>query len=169
MLFEQSRVHFFRPLIGKYRGQVADCLGHFYARLYGEHADYSRSFTRDQVVEVFEEAVARSPVLDEDEAEAVVAGPRSGREQAGWILHLVLEHGWLERHVDAATLQTTYAFSRQGRLFTQPMVEAAGGRFRTRHRNTRNTRNALKSFVARSTICSMPTSTPSASWRISPI
>ncbi len=147
MLFEQSRVHFFRPLIGKYRGQVADCLGHFYARLYGEHADYSRSFTRDQVVEVFEEAVARSPVLDEDEAEAVVAGPRSGREQAGWILHLVLEHGWLERHVDAATLQTTYAFSRQGRLFTQPMVEAAGGRFRTRHRNTRNTRNALKSFV----------------------
>ena len=29
------------------------------------------------------------------------------------------------------------------------MVESAGGRFRTRHRNTRNTRNSLKSFLDR--------------------
>ena len=63
------------------------------------------------------------------------------------MLNQLLEHGWLERQVDQATLQSTYAFSRVGRLFTQPMVETAGGRFRTRHRNTRNTRNALQSFL----------------------
>ncbi len=51
--------------------------------------------------------------------------------------------------MDEATLQSTYAFSRIGRLFTQPMVETAEGRYRTRHRNTRNTRNALQSFVER--------------------
>jgi hypothetical protein len=33
-----------------------------------------------------------------------------------------------------------------GRLFTQPFVETGAG-FRTRHRNTRNTRNALSAFV----------------------
>ena len=32
-------------------------------------------------------------------------------------------------------------------LFTQPMHELESGRFRTRHRNTRNTCNALRSFL----------------------
>jgi len=147
MLFNEGREHFFRPLNGKYRGQVVDCLSVFYERLYGAFADYSRSFTRDQVIEIFEEAVARSPVLDEDEGDEYAVGPRTQREQANWILNLLVEHGWLERHIDDATLHATYAFSRYGRLFTQPMVDVAGTRFRTRHRNTRNTRNALKSFL----------------------
>lgn len=147
MLFAESRTHFFRPLIGKYRGQVVDCLGVFYERLYGALADYSRSFTRDQVIEIFAEAIARSPVFDDEEGDEFSAGPRTQREQANWILGLLVEHAWLERHIDDATLQATYAFSRHGRLFTQPMVDTVGGRFRTRHRNTRNTRNALKSFV----------------------
>ncbi len=149
MLFQDERKHFFRPLIGKYRGQVVDCLSLFHARLYGVDADYSRSFSRDQLLEIFEEAVARSPLLDEDGSDEFAAGPRTQREQAAWVLNLLLEHGWLERHMDEVTLQATYAFSRHGRLFTQPMMEAAGGRFRTRHRNTRNTRNALKSFLDR--------------------
>jgi len=147
MLFAESRGHFFRPLNGKYRGQVVDCLSTFYERLYGSLADYSRSFTRDQVIEILEEAIARSPVLDEDEGDEYVAPSRTQREQANWILNLLLEHGWLERQMDEVTLHATYAFTRYGRLFTQPMVEAAGGRFRTRHRNTRNTRNALQSFL----------------------
>jgi len=147
MLFTEGREYFFRPLNGKYRGQVVDCLSVFYERLYGAFADYSRSFTRDQVIEIFEEAIARSPVFDEDDGDEFATGPRTQREQANWILNLLVEHVWLERHIDDATLQVTYAFSRFGRLFTQPMVDAAGGRFRTRHRNTRNTRNALKSFL----------------------
>ncbi|AOU97858.1 ferrochelatase [Acidihalobacter yilgarnensis] len=147
MLFDETRRHFFRPLNGKYRGQVVDCLSVLYERLYGAYADYSRNLTRDQVVETLEEAIARSPLLDEDEGEEYTPGARSQREQANWVLGLLLEHGWLERQMDEATLQATYAFTRHGRLFTQPMVDASGGRFRTRHRNTRNTRNALQSFL----------------------
>ena len=147
MLFADSRNHFFRPLIGKYRAQVVDCLSVFYERLYGALADYSNSFSREQVIEIFEEAIARSPVLEDDEHDEFSAASRTQREQANWILNLLLEHGWVERHIDDATLQTTFAFSRHGRLFTQPMVDATGSRFRTRHRNTRNTRNALKSFL----------------------
>ncbi|GAB4181434.1 MAG: hypothetical protein Tsb002_01450 [Wenzhouxiangellaceae bacterium] len=147
MLFADSRSHFFRPLTGKYRGQVADCLSAFYARLYGAEADYSRSFTRDQVIEILEEAIARSPVLDADEADDHQLASRSQREQANWVLNLLLDYGWLERQIDEATLHATYGFTRYGRLFTQPLVDMAGGRFRTRHRNTRNTRNALKSFI----------------------
>ncbi len=147
MFFSQGREHFFRLLNGKYRGQIVHCLSLFYARLYGSLADYSRSFNRDQLIEILEEAIARSPVLDEDDAEAFSTPARSQREQANWVLNQLLEYGWLERQMDEATLQSTYAFTRYGRLFTQPMVEASGGRFRTRHRNTRNTRNALQSFL----------------------
>jgi hypothetical protein len=147
VFFTEGRENFFRPLNGKYRGQVVDCLRTFYARLYSSLADYSRSFNREQVIEILEEAIARSPVLDEDETEVYQAPARSQREQANWILNQLLEYGWLERQMDEATMHSTYAFTRHGRLFTQPMVEASGGRFRTRHRNTRNTRNALQSFL----------------------
>ncbi len=147
MFFIDNRKHFFRPFFGKYREQVVECLRILYARLYGSLADYNRAFTREQVLEAFQEAITRTPVLDEDE-EDFATPVRTEREQANWILNLLLEHAWLERHADEATLQSSYAFSRVGRLFTQPMVETAGG-FRTRHRNTRNTRNALQSFLER--------------------
>jgi hypothetical protein len=110
-------------------------------------ADYRRALNREQLVEIFQEALVRAPLLDEDGSNEFSAPARAEREQANWILNQLLEYGWLERLVDEATLQSSYAFSRVGRLFTQPMVETAGGRLRTSHRNTRNTRNALQSFL----------------------
>lgn len=147
MLFADSRKQFFRPLTGKYRAQIVECLRELYACFYSSTADYSRHFNREQVLEVFQQAITRAPLMEAGEEEEYSSPVRTEREQANWILNQVLEYGWLERLVDEATLQSSYAFSRMGRLFTQPMVEIAGGRFRTRHRNTRNTRNALQSFV----------------------
>jgi Wadjet anti plasmid transformation system JetA-like protein len=149
MFFIESRNHFFRPFSGKYREQVMECLRALYARLYGDQADYSRAFTQEQLLEAFQEAIARAPVLDEDDESEFSAPIKNEREQALWVRSLLLEHGWLECHPDEATLQSTYGFSRVGRLFTQPMVETEGSGFRTRHRNTRNTRNALQSFIDR--------------------
>ncbi len=147
MFFTEEHPHFFRPLTGKYREQVVACLSTLYARLYTTNADYSRAYDREQLLEVFAEAITRTPLLDGDDD---TGAPRGEREQANWVLNLLLEHGWLERQTDEATLQSSYAYTRFGRLFTQPMVETAGGRFRTRHRNTRNTRNALRAFLDRS-------------------
>ncbi len=147
MFFADHRKQFFRPLTSKYRAQIIECLRQLYGRLYTTTADYSRNLGRDQLIEIFQEAITRAPLLDSDGSDDFAPPVKNEREQANWVLNLLLEHGWLERLVDEATLTSTYAFSRFGRLFTQPMVETAGGRFRTRHRNTRNTRNALKSFV----------------------
>ncbi len=149
MFFTEQKKHFFRPFFGKYREQVMECLKTLYSRLYGDQADYSRAFTQDQLLETFQEALVRAPVLDEDDESEFSAPSKNEREQANWIRNTLLEHGWLEKHADEATLQSTYAFSRAGRLFTQPMVEVDGSGFRTRHRNTRNTRNALQSFLDR--------------------
>lgn len=146
MLFTPDRPHFFRPLTGKYREQVVACLRALYSRLYSSLADYHRVINRELVMETFEEAITRTPVLDDPEDDTALP-VRGEREQATWMLNLLLEYGWLELHVDEVTLTSTYSFSRIGRLFTQPMEEISGGRFRTRHRNTRNTCSALRSFL----------------------
>lgn len=144
MFFSDQRLHFFRPLTGKYREQVVECLRLLHARLYGANADYGESLKRDQVIEIFSEALVRAPLLEGEDEDG--ATPKQPREQASWVLNLLVEHGWLERQVDHATFQSTYPFSRIGRLFTLPLVEADSRRVRTRHRNTRSTLNALEAF-----------------------
>lgn len=147
MFFSNERLQFFRPLTSKYREQIIECLRLLHARLYGASADYGESLKREQVVDVFCEALQRAPLLEGDDEEH--GRFRNSREQAGWILNSLVEHGWLERQVDQATFQSTYPFSRLGRLFTQSLAEALSHSVRTRHRNTRNTLNALSAFAER--------------------
>lgn len=150
MFFTPERQDFFKPLTSKYREQVVQCLCLLYQRLYGSNADYGHSLSREQLVEILEEALARAPVLDGGaDDEEVQPRFKSHREQANWILKQLLECGWLEKQVDPATLQSAYPFTRLGRLFTQPLVESDSARIRTRHRNTRNTLNALEAFLSR--------------------
>ena len=146
MFFSDERAQFFKPLTGKYREQVVECLRLLHERLYSAKADYGESLKRDQVLDVFSEALERAPLLDGDEDGSRF---RNNREQAGWILNLLVEHGWLKRDKDEASFQSTYPFSRTGRLFTQTLAEVDGRSVRTRHRNTRNTLNALAAFVDR--------------------
>lgn len=151
MFFEGQQQDFFKPLTSKYREQILECLQLLYTRLYTSQADYSQLLSRDMIIECFEEAITRAPLLQIDSESSADdeynPSVRTQREQANWTLNLLLEHAWLEKQVDEATLQSSYGFTRIGRLFTQPVIELNQGRFRTRHRNTRNTRNALKVFV----------------------
>lgn len=147
MFFRQKQKDFFRPLTSKYREQIANCLQSLYQQLYTIQADYESLNTREKLVALFQETVTRSPVFDLDNDDEANVPVRNDREQANWILNALLEYGWLEKQVDEATLQSSYAFTRIGRLFTQSIVETNGAAYRTRHRNTRNVRNALKMFV----------------------
>ncbi|MFD1217828.1 Wadjet anti-phage system protein JetA family protein [Microbulbifer celer] len=153
MFFADSYQHFFRPLTGKYREQVVECLRLLYERLYTAKADYGESLGREQILEIFAEALTRAPQLDSGgepgdtpESEKRFRGPR---EQAVWVLNSLVEYGWLEKLVDSASLTVSFPFSRRGRLFTQPLVELNSTRVRTRHRNTRNTLNSLEAFASR--------------------
>lgn len=153
MFFNDDRLQFFKPLTSKYREQVVQCLQLLYLRQYSASADYGLSLKREQVVELFEEALARSqaPVLD-DQSDTQEQRFRNHREQAGWVLKALLEAGWIEKQVDNATFQSSYPFSRMGRLFTQALCDADNTQLRTRHRNTRNTLNALEAFASRGEI-----------------
>ncbi|WP_346839766.1 Wadjet anti-phage system protein JetA family protein [Microbulbifer sp. SAOS-129_SWC] len=150
MFFDDKYQHFFRPLTGKYREQVVECLRLLYERLYTAKADYGESLAREQILEIFAEALTRAPQLDSDEYTSENESRfRNLREQAVWVLNSLVEYGWLEKQVDSATLTASYPFSRRGRLFTQPLIEVNSTRVRTRHRNTRNTLNALEAFATR--------------------
>ncbi|SMF07583.1 hypothetical protein SAMN02745866_00566 [Alteromonadaceae bacterium Bs31] len=124
------------------------CLCLLYQRLYSSNADYGSSLSREQVLEILEEALVRAPVLEAEDGEEETRF-KNNREKANWILKQLLEYGWLEKQVDTATMQSTFPFSRMGRQFTQPLVEADNTQIRTRHRNTRNTLNALEAFINR--------------------
>lgn len=152
MFFSEQRQQFFKPLTSKYREQVIECLRLLYERLYSANADYGESLRRNQIIEIFEEALARAPLLEQEQDKADdESTPRfkQTREQASWILNLLIDNGWIEKQVDQVTFQSTYPFSRMGRLFTQALVEANQTKVRTRHRNTRNTLNALDAFLSR--------------------
>lgn len=148
MFFNEQRPQFFKPLTTKYREQVVECLCLLHQRLYGATAEYGQSLSREQVIDVFEEALARAPLLEAD-GEEVEQRFKSLREQANWILKLLLDYGWMEKQVDTASLQSSYPLTRAGRLFALPLEEMDRRRVRTRHRNTRNTLNALEAFAAR--------------------
>lgn len=150
--FTLEREHFFQPLTSKYRAQVVECLSELYKRLYSaSEADYGNALARDTLLEIFQEALVRAPELA-TEQEQTESRFNNSREQAVWVLNQLLEHGWLEKQVDTANLQSTYAFSRYGRLFTEPFTSQSKLTAHTRHRNTRNTRNALEAFLERGDI-----------------
>ncbi len=149
MFFDNERSQFFKPLTGKYREQLVECLKELYRRLYtSSSADYGHALSRDDLIDTFQGALARAPELTTDEGE-VESRFRTGREQAVWTLNTLVDHGWLEKQVDEATLLSSYNFSRIGRQFTEPFVASDVNSIRTRHRNTRNVRNALQSFLER--------------------
>src|SRR5690606_10937280 len=113
MFFSPERQDFFKPLTSKYREQVVQCLCLLYQRLYGSNADYGHSLSREQLLEILEEALVRTPVVDigpvtEDEAlgEDTPQRFKSSRELAGWILKQLRDYGWLQKQVDTATLQS---------------------------------------------------------------
>ncbi len=150
MFFTDDRLQFFKPLSSKYREQVVQCLTLLYQRQFSSNADYGQSLNRDQLIEIFEESLARSSnhILDDgDELQELRF--KTHRDQAGWTLNQLIECGWIERQVDTATLQSTFPFSRMGRIFTLSLLESDNTQIRTRHRNTRNTLNALEAFVSR--------------------
>jgi Family of unknown function (DUF5716) len=150
MFFTDQRHQFFKPLTSKYREQVVECLCLLHQRLYGATAEYGQSLVREQVIDIFEEALARAPIpILEADGEEVEQRFKSLREHSNWILKLLLDYGWMEKQVDTATLQSSYPLTRAGRLFALPLEEMDRRRVRTRHRNTRNTLNALEAFSAR--------------------
>ncbi|MEH6346219.1 MAG: Wadjet anti-phage system protein JetA family protein [Bermanella sp.] len=150
MFFEQERVQFFRPLTSKYREQMVECLKELYKQLFSSsHAgssDYGQALSRESLLNIFSEALVRAPVIHE-ESDEEERRFKSHKELASWLLNTMIEHGWIEKQVDEATLQSSFSFSRWGRQFVEPFMDGQRSQQVARHRNTRNVRNALESFL----------------------
>lgn len=165
-IFTAERQQFFLPLAGKYRGAAVQCIRWLYHRLFSDMPDYDHGLNREQVLDMFQEAlnalehsadVTNTVGFGDSEEkggeekgseEDTLPDHLNTKEQAIWILQRLVHSGWLEKHVDEATLRSSYGFTRLGRLFAQALVDSAKLRVKTRHRNTRNTRNSLQAFAS---------------------
>ncbi|WP_119396351.1 Wadjet anti-phage system protein JetA family protein [Salinibius halmophilus] len=150
MFFSGKQQDFFRPLTSKYREQIAAGLKALYQRLYDANkVERGLMLTRADVLALLAEGIAQheviTDVLEDDQAGAERF--KDKREQAAWVLNQLINYGWLERHLDEANYQVSYGFSEMGRKFTEPFIAPQQPVRQIRHRNARNTRNALRSFV----------------------
>ena len=98
MFFFENRTHFFKPLTGKYREVSVECLRLLYQRLYTDLTDFGHVRNRDQIIDIFVEAITRAPLLDGDAADAEDEGRfKNQREFARYILNSLLEYGWIDK------------------------------------------------------------------------
>ena len=82
MFFTESRQQFFKPLTSKYREVVVECVRLLYTRLYSSMADYGHALKREQLIEIFQEAITRAPEMEVEDEKEVVIMCRSGQRSA---------------------------------------------------------------------------------------
>jgi hypothetical protein len=145
--FSETRQHFFRPLTGKYRAMVANCLQALYLRLHGPEADYSTLVTRDELIALLLPVVTESPVLEADGTESEEDSGEGERSRLNTIIRHLIEHGWIETLADKSQLVSVYRLTRAGKAFTEGFLTLEGRGLRSRQRNVRNTRNSLARYL----------------------
>lgn len=145
--FSGNRQNFFRPLGGKYRAMVANCLQSLYLRLHGPEADYRTLVTREELVALLLPVVTDSPILESDGSESEEDSGEDERARLNAILRHLTECGWIETLADKTQLVSVYRLTRAGKAFTEGFLALEGRGLRSRQRNVRNTRNSLRSYL----------------------
>lgn len=145
--FTGSRQHFFRPLCGKYRAMVANCLEALYLRLHGPEADYRTLVTREELVALLLPVITDSPVLEADGTESEEESGEDERARLNAVIRQLTDDGWIETLADKSQLVSVYRLTRAGKTFTEGFLTLEGRGLRSRQRNVRNTRNSLSRYL----------------------
>ncbi|NTV96189.1 MAG: hypothetical protein HGA75_12360 [Thiobacillus sp.] len=143
---------FFRPLTLRRRRQIAACIRAFYLRLYGSHADYRSILGREELRDLFVQAMQGEAVAERDDGldEGFSAADLADELKiASAFIRQLVADGWLETAEDRVRLVTAYRFTRAGKIFAQALTLAERPRERTRQRNMRSCKNALAAFIDR--------------------
>lgn len=152
-MLDTAHPHFFRPLTLKKRRLIAACIRAFHERLYGSHADYRSILGREDLRDLFVQAIrAYVPTepADEEGEEGLAPGDLGDDlKMASAFVRLLVADGWIETAEDRVRLVTAYRFTRAGKIFAQALTLADRPRERTRQRNMRSCKNALAAFADR--------------------
>lgn len=150
--FTEERQQFFRPLVSKHRHLVVACLRAFYDRLYSPEASFQYHVERQELRDLFADVIREQAQYSQEEAlQLEMDEPETWDETdeyalASSIIRLLMKHGWLEEYLDKSTMLNAYRFTRVGKTFAKTFIEQENRTIRTRQRNVRNTRNALRAF-----------------------
>lgn len=144
--FEEGRARFFSPLNGSRRELFAACIRSLYERLHGPNANHSTSLMkqefRDMLVPVIldYESTTKTDVIDE------LTEERDPQILAMRVMKLLIQEGWIEQYADRQGLVTAFRLSRAGKIFAEAFW-VMDRPSRSRHRNMRGCRNALRSVA----------------------
>lgn len=158
VFFTDSRIDFFAPLNGKYREINAQCIKQLYLRLNGPEADYAYNLTRQDVLDIFLQAIRAHPIVllagetdaaaaDNPDADSSVE-PQNPVQLARDTYHKLKRYGWIEEYMDPGMMETVVRFSPYGRQFAIPFVQQHS-EIITNTQHTRSTLAHLQSFIAR--------------------
>ena len=134
--FADGRETIFDPLVGKHRELYARAIGELHDRMNTPVGSSVRAVTSEIARTWLAQALPAWRAYSDD------AGP-----DAGALLRAVIEHGWLDVYVDAATAHRALRFTRVGKVFAAAMLSARRATFQVRQRNLRLCRNALRACV----------------------
>ncbi len=143
LFFKDSKQHFFRPLSGKYREKFRACIQSLYLSLNGPEANCSYHLTRQDLLDIFNQALDTVPDLDDEG----VAEDIADEKMATTVLYRLKTDGWIDEYHDNVAMTTAFRFTPSGRLFAKSIIDDGRSKFRANHRNTRNSRNSLNAYL----------------------
>lgn len=143
LFFKDGKQHFFRPLSGKYREKLRACIQSLYLSLNGPEANCSYHLTRQDVLEIFNQALDAVPDLDDEGDSEDIAADK----MASTVLYRLKADGWIDEYHDNVAMTTAFRFTPSGRLFAKSIIDDGRSKFRANHRNTRNARNSLNAYL----------------------
>lgn len=149
-LFDSGRQRFFRPLASSRRELIAACLRDLYERLHGPTADYAHNLNREELRELVLPVVRThqnqvDPDHEQDEFNAAETADPFALTTI--VIRALLQDGWLEQYPDRHGLVTAFRFSKHGKKFAE-VFWALDRPSRSRQRNMRSCRNALKAALS---------------------
>ena len=151
-LFDAPRQRFLRPLHGKFRALASQVLARLHEQLFGPTSEVG-TLSPEELRELIWDLSASAYVFtadEDDESFGVLERPLSERERedvVGSLSRQLVEDGWLERYF--SDLRPALRFTRAGKGFAAAISDVVQPRRRTRLRNMRSVRNALRQFADR--------------------
>lgn len=148
MFFTNERYHFFKPLTGKLREVVANCLRELYDSTYGTESDRLSGLSRENLKGVFLPVVQQTPMLAAEVSDDSDSEVSDDQRIASEVIRILVKEGWLEQRPDPVSLQTVFCFTKPGKMFAKVLSEIERPRGITRQRNMRSVKNSLVAYIS---------------------
>jgi Family of unknown function (DUF5716) len=143
--FAGSRIDFYKPLTGKYRGVVEFVLVQLYEAFFGQRYTYAHSMDRDEIRNIVLDGLQRVALMDREGEEQDPV--RSDLLVASEIIRDLVRHDFLTEYLDTESMRSRIRFTLHGRNQAKFFADSGKPELKMPQRNVRNCRASLMAYV----------------------